>query len=136
MRGCEDLGSGHHRAWPHAQTGAYGRQGARVDPTGRDAPSAFCGPVLPDEAADTGELRDIRSDKRFPDPKRLSSDQEVIRADWRSCRFQRGAQITGAALDAVEKEIGKSVLLPRPLRTSVLDDLERLARDQVLIPIV
>ncbi|MGH9891550.1 MAG: hypothetical protein ACREA0_06110, partial [bacterium] len=41
-----------------------------------------------------------------------------------------------AALDTVEKEIGKSVLLPRPHRTSVLDDLERLARDQVLIPIV
>ncbi len=64
-------------------------------PTGRDAPSAFRGPVLPDETADTRELRDIRGYKRCPDSKRLSSDQEVIRADWRSCRFQRGAQITG-----------------------------------------
>ena len=40
--------------------GAFGDQPPRIDPTGRDAPSTFCGPVLPDETADTpltGRLR-------------------------------------------------------------------------------
>jgi hypothetical protein len=64
----------------------WSRRGAHIDDVGCRQLSSG-GPILPNEAADAGELRNIGRDQNRSVPQCLGGDQQIIRADRSSGRL-------------------------------------------------